>query len=161
MRWLLSLLLLAPTACAPPPPLAHTAPSAEALGRELLAALGRGDERRLHELAISAEEFERHVWPQLPAARAERNLPAAYLWGDLVQKSKAHLKTLLARHRGRRFAFDGLRFDGQTSDYGTYQVHRRAVLLVADRTGRSELRVSGSFIHKDGRWKVLSYVINE
>jgi hypothetical protein len=160
-RRLLCLAVVCSAACASPPSLSNSQSSPERLGREVLAALGRGDEATLRGLAITEGEFKLHVWPQLPAARAGRNLPASYVWGELTQKSEANLETLLASHRGRRFELVGVRFDGATTDHGSYRVHRNTVFLVLDSSGRTELRVCGSLIQKDGGWKVFSYVVDD
>ncbi len=56
----------------------------------------------LRDLALNEIEFREQVWPELPAARPERNLPFSYVWGDLRQKSDANLERTLARHGGRR-----------------------------------------------------------
>ena len=57
----------------------------------------RRDRARLDALALSEQEFRDHVWPDLPAARPERNLPFSYVWGDLHQKSNISLARDAAR----------------------------------------------------------------
>jgi hypothetical protein len=158
---LLCLLALAVVACGRPR-LAGTEPSAEALAREVMAAVQRRDEARLRALALTAHEFEHAVWPSLPAARPERNLPWSYVWGDLRQKSDLHLRRLLDESGGRRYELDEVRFPEGTSEYAGFRVHRAAVLTVRDGAGaRQELRLFGSAIETDEGWKVFSYVIDD
>ncbi|MCC6989562.1 MAG: hypothetical protein IT181_11225 [Acidobacteria bacterium] len=143
------------------PPLADTSASADILARALLAALAAGDRPTLERLALSESEFRDHVWPQLPAARPERNLPYSYVWGDLHQKSDASLSNTLAARRGHAAELVRVRF-GDVTRYPTYAVHRDAVLVVRGALGTTEeLRVCGSFLEQDGRWKVFSYVTDD
>ena len=144
------------------PLLSNTYPSVEALSTAVLQAVENLDQNRLRELALNEEEFREHVWPELPAARPERNLPFSYVWGDLRQKSALALDQTLARHGGRRYALVSVRFDGETTRYQSYAVYRATVLRVRDESGAaSELRLFGSSLEKDGTWKVFSYVVDE
>lgn len=143
-------------------PLEHAQPSAGALGREVLTALSRRDTQRLADLALDEYEFRRRVWPGLPAARPERNVPVEYVWDDLQQKSRQMLTRTLARYGGVDYALDAVRFDGTTTDHGSYRVHRDAILIVREATGElRELRVLGSMLEHDGVWKVFSYVVDD
>jgi hypothetical protein len=144
------------------PSLANAQPSAELLGREVLAALRQRNEPRLRDLAIGAEEFRRHVWPDLPAARPERNVPLSYVWGELQQKSEQGLRRIQQTYGGQYYELRSVRFAGQSTDYGRYKVHRETVLVVSDAAGQpSELRVMGSMFEYGGQWKVYSYVVDQ
>jgi hypothetical protein len=148
-------------ACNRVPPLANVSPSPDALARAVLDALAQRDRLRLDSLALSEQEFRDHVWPDLPAARPERNLPFSYVWGDLRQKSNLSLTKVLAEQGGKRHTLQRVTFDG-VSPYAHYRVHRDATLCVADASGASQsLRVCGSFLEKDGGWKVFSYAIDD
>jgi hypothetical protein len=153
--------LLAAACGSAPQPLANAQPSPEALARELLAAVSRGDEQRLRTLAIDEEEFREHIWPELPAARPERNLPLSYVWGDLRQKSESHLARLVRQHRGRQYELLGVEFEGPATNYGTYQVHRRAAFIVRGPEGQGTVRLCGSMLQMGGGWKVFSFVIED
>lgn len=147
--------------CSSVPPLADTHPSAAAVVRAVLDAIERRDVARLQSLALSEQEFRDHVWPALPAARPERNLPFSYVWGDLRQKSQSKLGETLAKYGGQRFSLLNVAFAGETG-YQSYRVHREAKLRVRDASGtETEIRVCGSMIEKDGAWKVFSYVIDD
>lgn len=125
----------------------------------VLDALAAGDAERLRALALSEQEFRDYVWPALPAARPERNLPFSYVWGDLLQKSEQSLAQTLAHHRGRRYTFVSYRHDGETTRYPASTVRRKTVVTVQDSTGAiADLRLFGSAIEHDGSWKVFSYV---
>ena len=156
----LAFLLLTAIACGPTP-LANTQPTADALAREVLTALARQDDARLEALALNEDEFLRHVWPALPAARPERNLPFSYVWGDLRQKSDIHLRATISSHRGRVYQLQSLTFTGGITEYPGFVVHRNTVLKVRSREGSDEeLRLFGSAIEKDGVWKIFSFNVN-
>jgi hypothetical protein len=148
-------------ACGRVPPLANVSGSAATLAAAVLDALAQKDRTRLDGLALSEQEFRDHVWPDLPAARPERNLPFSYVWGDLRQKSSISLAKVLAEYGGKRHTLQRVTFAGVTP-YGHYTVHRDATLDVVDASGTSRsLRVCGSFLEKDGGWKVFSYAVND
>lgn len=149
---------VAAAACGPPP-LECTHATPEALGRAVLAAVAQNDIHALRALAVSEQEFRAHVWPELPAARPERNLPCSYVWGDLRQKSEQHLARTLATHGGRRYHLVRVEYGGGTQRYGDYAVHGGATFVVRDDSGgEAALRLFGSVLEKDGRFKVFSFV---
>jgi hypothetical protein len=152
--------VVATNACSRVPPLANTSGSPEALASAVLAALSRRDRSRLDALAVSEQEFRDHVWPDLPAARPERNLPFSYVWGDLHQKSTLSLARTLETYGGKPHTLQRVKFAGVTP-YARYTVHRDATFEVSDAAGAAEsIRVCGSFLEKDGAWKVFSYVVD-
>lgn len=160
--WVLLVGLVGLAACGPATvPLADTRESAAAVAQAVIDAMTAGDQPALVSLALSEQEFRDHVWPELPSARPERNLPFAYVWGDLRQKSDESLRALLATHRGQRYTLGSVRFADQTP-YQTYTVHRSSTFVVRDAGGEElELRLCGSMIEQGGRWKVFSYVVND
>jgi hypothetical protein len=151
---------LAVASCGGPPPLAHSHSSPDALAAALLDGLARRDRSALEGLALDEAEFRAHVWPELPAARPERNLPFSYVWGELNQKSRLALGETLRAHGGPRRTLRRARFS-RTTPYESYVVHHDATMVVDDADGRpQEIRVCGSMIEKGGAWKVFSYVVD-
>lgn len=144
------------------PPLTDAQPSAAAVAHLVLDAIARRDESTLRALALDEAEFRVHVWPSLPAARPERNLPFSYVWGDLRQKSEAGLSTTLARYGGHRYELVEVQFGKPPAQYAEYLVHGETRLLVKGESGAQEaLRVCGSLLEKSGHWKVFSYVVDD
>jgi hypothetical protein len=162
LRLVLALPLLLPlSGCTRVPPMANTHGSPEAVASAVLDAVAKGDRKALDLLALDEREFKDHVWPDLPAARPERNLPFSYVWMDLHQKSNIALARTIARHGGTRYELKAVTFAGETP-YASYRVHRDATFQVSDSSGMPlELRVCGSMIEKDGTWKVFSYVVDD
>ena len=123
-------------------------------------AVERRDQAALRDLGLNEQEFKAHVWPSLPAARPERNLPFSYVWGDLKQKSDSSLTATLNEHAGRHFELISIRFDAPQTDYGPFRVHRDPVFVIRSATEDArEVRLTGSFIAKNEGWKVFSYLI--
>lgn len=156
------LLVLALAGCSTaPPPLANTHPSPEALAAAVLDALAERDRDRLAGLALDGQEFRDVVWPELPSSRPERGVPVSYAWADLRQKSSNALRRLVARWGGRRFTLLGVAWDGETTDYGAYLVHRETRLRLLDETGREvEMHLYGSTLVRGNEHKVFSYVVD-
>lgn len=140
-------------------PLARTFDSAEAAAREVLEALAARDIGTLAHLAVTEHEFRQIIWPELPSSRPEVNLPVAYAWGTLAQNSQGSLASTLATHGGRRYTLVTLRVTGRSTPYETFTVHRDVALDVNDEAGtRRQIRVFGSLLERNGRWKVFSFV---
>lgn len=145
-----------------PSPLANSYASADALASAVLDAVARRDANALRSLGLSEQEFRAHVWPELPSARPERNLPFSYVWGELRQKSEAGLQVTLASHGGRRYELTGVRFSAAATKYPRYVVHPESVFVVQDSQGsEQQFRLCGSMLEKDGKWKVFSYVVDD
>jgi len=143
------------------PSLEPTFDSPESLSRAVLAALEAGDYRTLRSYALSKDEFRLYVWLELPASRPGRNLPLSYVWGDLDQKSTNCLRRLVAGRGGRRHELVRVEFDGETTPYQSFKVHRDARLVVRDEEGQVEsVNFFGSIIEWNGRYKLFSYNIS-
>jgi hypothetical protein len=156
-----AVIALAAAGCTSQPPLADTFSTPEAVASAVLDAVAAGDRARLDALALSEDEFKNHVWPDLPAARPERNLPMSYVWGDLHQKSRQMQTSALRRHAGKRYELRGVSFS-EVTPYAGFRVHRAATFRVRDAAGQeTDLRVCGSMIEQNGAWKVFSYVVDE
>lgn len=163
MRWLLLCLVAScvGVACDRPTPLTNTHQTPDAVAAAVLEALAIRDRDQLQRLALNEQEFRAHVWPDLPAAKPERNLPFLYVWGDLRQKSELALARTAREHGGRRYTLVRTTFSGETK-YSDFTVHRQTSLLVRDESGaEATLRVCGSMIEKGGSWKVFSYVVDD
>ena len=110
-------------------------------------------------LALTESEFRDIAYPRLPASRPERNTSAEFLWEMLHQRSRRSLASTLDRRGGRRYELVAVDFAGETTDYGPFRVHRKTVLTVRTPAGEEEtLRVFGSLLEQDGRYKIFSFV---
>ena len=143
-------------------PLSNTFDSPEALARAVLERLERKDLTGLRALPLSEAEFRDHVWPELPTSRRERNVPFDYAWGQMKQRSDGHLGNTFARYGGKPLKLVRTRFTGETTQYQSFAVMRESEIIAADDTGRELiLRLFGSAMVRDERYKMFSYVVDE
>ncbi len=143
-------------------PLSNTFDSPEALARAVLAALADKDLPQLRTLPLSEAEFRAIVWPELDTSRPERNVPFEYAWGQMKQHSDGSLDGTFGRYAGQPLTFVRARFTGETTSYQSFVVMRESEIIAADETGRElVLRLYGSAMLKDGRYKLFSYVVDE
>ena len=144
-----------------PSPLGHTFASPDAVAEAVLAAVADRDSVTLEALSLSELEFRTVVWPELPSSRPERGLPFDYVWGDLRQKSTNAMRRLINRHAGKRYSLAGIEFEGETTPYETYRVHRETMLTLRDEAGEQlRLPLFGSILEREGEFKLFSYVID-
>ena len=149
------------TGDAPPPPLSRTFESPERLAEAVLAALAADDGQALAALPLSETEFRTVVWPELPSSRPERGLPFEYVWGDLHQKSGNALRRLVARAAGDAYDFVAIGFDGESTPYETFTVHRDSRVTVRGADGAErEMRLFGSVLQRGDEYKLFSYVVD-
>ena len=145
-----------------PAPLSSTFESPDALARAVLSALERKDLAALRALPLSEAEYREHVWPELPVSRPERNVPFDYSWGQMKQRSDGSLQQTFARYSGKPLVFVQTRFTGETTRYATFSVMRDSEIIARDETGRDlVLRLYGSAMVKDGRYKMFSFVVDD
>jgi hypothetical protein len=159
---LLAAILTLAAGCGRSPALDWGLDSPEAVAEAVVAALDARDVRALERLSVNEHEFRQLVWPRQPAARPERNIPWEYAWRSLAARSRHQLRGRLSEWAGgQRFTVVGLKFAGESTDYGAYRVHRRSVVTLRDAAGHLEnFRVFGSLIEQGGRYRVFSYVVD-
>src|SRR5688572_29071865 len=146
----------------PAAPLSRAFESPEALAQAVLTRLAQRDLAGLRALPLSEAEFRDHVWPELPTSRPERNVPFDYAWGQMKQHSDGSMQQTMARYAGKRLTLIRTRFTGETTQYQSFAVMRESEIIASDETGRVlVLRLYGSALVKDGRYKLFSYVVDE
>jgi hypothetical protein len=155
----LAAILVACAACRQPLP--HARLSADVLAEDVLRALENRDAARLRELALSEAEFRDVIWPELPAARPERNLTADYVWREQRAKSEAGLHSVLGQYGGKPLKLVRLEVRGETMQHRTFIV-RRDTAVVVRGVGDAEqpLRLFGSIVERDGGFKIFSYNVD-
>jgi hypothetical protein len=144
------------------PAFSGTYDSVETLAEEVLRAVGADDAIALQRMALTADEFRNYMWPYLPSAGPERNVPFDFVWSRLRRNSDGYLRQTLSRFGGHDLTLAGVEFSGEISDYGPIRVFRETWLRVRDPEGvESMARFFGSTIEQDGRYKVFSYVVED
>lgn len=143
-------------------PLSNTFETPEALAQAVLDRLARRDIDGLRALALSEQEFKDHVWPELDTSRPERNVPFEYAWGQLKQRSDGVLDSTVSRYAGQPLRFLRTSYRGETTQYKSFAVMRENEIVAADDTGKElVLKLYGSAMAKDGRYKLFSFVVDD
>jgi hypothetical protein len=151
------------TGCGRSPVLEQTFDSPEAVAQAVLRGLDARDLNALKTLTVTEHEFRKMVWPKLPAARPGRNIPWDYAWNDLHGKSTMQLQARI--NEWQRIDDDRavarVEFTGETTDYETFRVRRKSVVVLRTPAGaETRHRLFGSIIEERGRYKVFSYVVD-
>jgi hypothetical protein len=148
--------------CGRLPVLEQTFDSPEAVAQAVLRGLDARDINALKALAVTEHEFRKMVWPKLPAAKPGRNIPWDYVWNDLHGKSTMQLQARVNEwQRIDQGAVAKVEFSGEMTDYETFRVRRKSVVVLRTPAGgESRHRLFGSVIEEGGRYKVFSYVVD-
>jgi hypothetical protein len=141
-------------------PLTPSFDSKEAAAQAVLDAVWTRDPEQLARLAISETEFLKYIWPTLPASAPDVGMPADRAWADQALKSRGYLAQMLAEHGGRRYELVRVTFAGPPTTYDTLTIHPEATLTVRERGAEESVRLFGSMIESDGRWKIYSYIVD-
>jgi hypothetical protein len=140
--------------------LANAQVSPEALSRNFLKALANKDMESIKALRLTKDEFCQYVFPELPSSKMP-NVTCDFVWQQATLKSLSGLSEMYPEHQGKRYEFVALRFEKGIDNYPTYKVHKETHLVVKDETGQQqELRLFGSILEMDGRYKLISFVID-
>lgn len=131
------------------------------LAAAVLEHLAAEDVEALEGLTLSESEFRTVVWPELPSSQPDRGLPFEYVWGDLQQKSTNEFRRLLDKEGGTHYELVSIGFDGESTPYETFTVHRDSQLLVRDAEGTERsVRFFGSVLQRGDEYKLFSYVVD-
>lgn len=141
--------------------LAGSRDSAEAVAEAFLEALAEMDEDSIRQLAVSRQEWDKYVWPELPVSNPRANYPADFVWNQMAMRSESGLRMVLSRYGGRDLDLVSLRFTEGIKEYENFQIHRDARLIVEDETGiEKELNLFGSVMEMDEEFKIFSFVLD-
>ena len=144
------------------PALSGGATSVDALVRDLLAALEKKDEVRLHALRVSEREYLEVILPggvepgQRPQTMPARK--AKYFWDVLDAKSAYGERHLLQEFGGKAFKLKELAFKKGGRRFATYKGHEQLRLKVEDEQGAETEIATGSIVEVAGKFKFVSFV---
>ena len=132
--------------------------SPDQLGLAVVDALNRKDIEKLNSLRVQREEFIAWIWPAFPASRPPSNFPSDFAWSNMNKKCNIGMKKWIARYGGHNLKFVSIRFDRPSETYDGFQILRGTVLTLQNAAGeKQELKILGSVVMKDNRYKLLSY----
>jgi hypothetical protein len=139
-------------------PLSGGASTREDLARMLLAALSARDEKALHALRVTREEFSVILWPEFPESRPITNITADDAWGMAIAQSVAGAGRAVGQFGGRDLTL--LRVEtGAPVAYRNFILYRDVSILVVDRSTGVETRLSfaPAFVERTGHVKALIF----
>jgi hypothetical protein len=132
--------------------------SKEALAEGVIKALSGGDLQSLKDMALSRDEFERCVWPEMPASNPRTNLTLDYVWNDEHARSARYLAMIFERYRGKKMRLVRVIQRGPTTEYRSHKAYSDMTAIARDESGKEmEYPLFGTLIELDGVWKVYSY----
>ena len=132
--------------------------SPDQLGLAVVDALNREDIEQLDRLRVQREEYPDWIWPAFPASRPPNNFPGDFAWSNLNKKCNIGMKKWIAHFGGANLKFVDIRFDGSEETYEGFQLLRGTILTLQNVAGeKRELKILGSVVVKDDRYKLLSY----
>lgn len=124
----------------------------------LLEALEKKDTAALVGMMISEKEFKEWLWWEFPASRPETNIPVDFAWENHARNSSKGLRKALRDYGGKKFFYVSHRFEEGEDKYQSFIIHTKTRVTVADTSGKElELKVFGSVVEMNGRYKLLSY----
>lgn len=140
-----------------------SAPSLDALGRHVIAALTRGDTAGLREVRLTEAEHNVVVWPELPASRPAINFPVDFAWANIENRNRRGLDRTLPLYRGSGARFEGVRCRGATETFTTFAVHTDCwvAFSLAGREGAYEARIFKDVLARGGGYKIFRYYDEE
>ena len=132
--------------------------SPDQLGLAVVDALNEKDIAQLNRLRVQRKAYLDWIWPAFPTSRPPSNFPGDFAWSNLNTKCNIGMKKWLARYGGHNLKFVDIRFDQPQETYEGFQLLRGTVLTLENADGeKQELKILGSVVVKDDRYKLLSY----
>ena len=132
--------------------------SPDQLGLAVVDALNQEDIAALDQLRVQRKAYLDWIWPAFPASRPPNNFPGDFAWSNLNRKCNTGMKKWVARYGGKDLTFVDIRFDQPRETYDGFQLLRGTVLTLRNAAGETgELKILGSVVVKDDRYKLLSY----
>ncbi len=132
--------------------------SPERLARALLTALQANDTSTVRGLVLSRAEFAWLYFPHTKWMRPPYEMGPELIWLQIGANSEKGAVRLLRRYGGSRLRFEALGCPDSVEVEGPNRVIAgcRVRFAAADSASR-ELRIFGSLLNRDGRYKFVSY----
>ena len=132
--------------------------SRDALVRRFAAAVQRRDTSELRAMHLSRAEFAYLYFPSNAVARAPYELDPALLWFRLAGETEKGVARLLDRHGGAGFRLVAHECAADAEIQGANRLWGPCVTRFATAAGDTlALRLFGSIVERDGRFKFVSY----
>lgn len=120
------------------------------------AAVSGGRVEDLRALTMSAAEFAYVYFPTSAYSRAPYAQPPEVNWLLLEQNSLKGQNRLMRAFGGRPLRVEGYRCTAEPRVEGENRIHEECLVRVAAAGDAAEIRLFGSLIERDGRFKLMS-----
>lgn len=138
--------------------ISNSAPSPEAVCRQVLDALAASDTVALHNLVLTRFEHDSILVPRLPIGQdtlGNKDLELA--WYMLDQRSIKGIRRALDDHAGHRLELVSLEFSRPREVHGPLTIHKGTRVTVRTENGEEVvLGIFGSILEQNGRYKLVS-----
>lgn len=134
------------------------AESPEALTRALLAALEAGDTIGVRDLAISRAEFAWLYYPHAKWTRPPYEMGPGLVWLQISASNDKGYVRLMRRYGGSRLRFESVACpDSGVREGPNVVISGCRVRFAAADSASREMRLYGSLLNRDGRYRFVSY----
>lgn len=132
--------------------------SIEELSRSFLAALQEGDLPAMREMAVDREEFERLIWPHIPASRPGSNLTVEFVWRQAQLNSLSGLRETVDRFSlARNIELVRVDLTGEAREYGEVRLLMRPWIVLSVDGHEKRVEMFGAVMLHDSKYKIYSY----
>lgn len=140
-------------------PFENSVASVDALGTEVVRALGRADESALARLRLTEHEHNDVVWPELPASAPEINYPVDYAWTNIENRNRRAMARNLDTFGGRSISAHGVECRGPVEAFATFRVRTDCLVVFTVNGGveRWQAQLFKDVIERGGRYKIFRY----
>jgi len=131
--------------------------SRDTLVARVVEAVADSNAAALHALTLNAAEFGHLYFPTSIYSREPYAQPPEVTWLLLSQNSLKGLVILLREYGGQSLAVAGHSCGGEPKVEGLNRIHERCTVRIRGADGRvEEVRLFGSIIEREGRFKLMS-----
>ena len=132
--------------------------STRELGEMVLLALREKNGELLDSLRVTEKEYKEILFPEFPVAAGNNSSPDFH-WFLLDQSSRGGIENVLGSWGGEDFELVDVVVTKGIQNYRTYRILSKVELKVKARNATEirQLRIFGSVVERDGKYKILSY----
>ena len=132
-------------------------PSRDALVERWVNALERRDSVALNRMLMTAAEYITFYYPESPYTRPPYRQKPSLRWFLITNSSSQGAGRVWQRHAGAPLGYSGYRCTAQPEVLGSNRIWHDCSLKLKQTGGEQRLRLFGSIIERNGRFKFLSY----
>ena len=131
--------------------------SVEKLTEKFLEAAKDGDFQIMETIAADQEEFERLLWPYLPASRPGTNLTPDFVWRQSQIQSLSSLRSTANRLKGKDIDLIRVELSGDTREYGELKLLMEPEAVISIDGREEKVQLFGAIMMLNGEFKIYSY----